>query len=583
MKANERIFYILLTVTSIIFLLIFTSTIQLTLSPSASAYPAPDQSHTQNSYPINSPAINSVTPPPAPLIQVNITPVAIGYLPIVEKAFPTPFPTPETQTRFSVAGADFTWLGEVIPEPLQISSYSWSLKESEFIASRTIKMIRSCYYFRARAEVAEYENVLHYYYQDTNYAKEMICWDPTTNQIAKILPASFCPMNKPCLDIESDQISPSETGLNLFTEAVRSNPDWIWLIGNEPDRPDQDNILRDIYELDHLNQVRSLPVDGPVTYAYFFKTIYDTIANENVVPKLVFCQASATYFIEGADLGTNYCIQAYAELITLNVGNSSTKFNPSHIYALSNHHYVWPQIIGGVEYKDGELLSGRAINGQPILDYVTANWINDLQVFENWAIDAGMGDKPLWLTEYGHLSAWCYPNYDSHGGELEPGGVYCPPGDRKVFYGRNSNEGIWGLQKRQMAYLAGNHNQWQAAWWFVSQMGLKDGVCDQTAWLWQDDHNCTETGSRTRAGETHYELLCAIEGYNCPEINPTPRLVTVTPTPMPPITLTSTPTPTQTSTPTPPSFPLPIDPGPGGCYCPPGQYCPDIAICSEAK
>jgi hypothetical protein len=82
---------------------------------------------------------------------------------------------------------------------------------------------------------------------------------------------------------------------------------------------------------------------------------------------------------------------------------------------------------------------------------------------------------------------------------------------------------LWGLQIGQMEYLSRADNRWVAGWWFVSTMGdgNNDNVCDQTAWLWRSDFDCTQNSSRpnnlSRAGVTHEQTLdCLFNNNNCP-------------------------------------------------------------------
>jgi hypothetical protein len=182
-------------------------------------------------------------------------------------------------------------------------------------------------------------------------------------------------------------------------------------------------------------------------------------------------------------------------------------------------------LIGPTEYAHGELLQST------VLPYALDRWVGYLQEFEQWARDNGMENKPLWLTEYGSLKAWCYredqPNevvYDTGGvGCLAPGGR----GNPHVFYGRNQTEGLWGLMRGQISYLKREDHNWNAAWWFVTRKGdperpvLTD--CNETAWLWGDNYRCFEKNTPLedplgRAGVMYRDtLLCLHYGQNCPE------------------------------------------------------------------
>ncbi len=289
-----------------------------------------------------------------------------------------------------------------------------------------------------------------------------------------------------CWDMSRDVFSET-TG--TFASWVDAHRDTIWLIGNElnpnPGMPRTDAQLQ----------------AAAVHYAKFYKWVADTIKSVTgtTTPNMVFCQAM--------DTDKLFCELAYTEAVKL-MGHQNAI---NAIYAISTHNYV----AGWDFLKEGNLPGA------------TTAWISRMNDFANWAntVDGGaLANKPLWLTEFGSLDAWCP--------ESLPGAYGCPAKagrdldngamrmfDDYVFYGRNNREGLWGVQHATIDYFTNPNNEpgknqgdWQAAWWFRNEMGDwnfdgkgYNGECDMTAWLFGDNTFCTRsTGQVSRAGRTYY-------------------------------------------------------------------------------
>lgn len=615
----------------------------------ANAYPAPETATPQSfqAYP----APNGATP--TPIISkiefvFNFSPSYSYFLPLIMGKPPRMY--------FSVAGAtDIERIHQVVPQGVSIDGYSWDTLP----ANSSIQMIRSCLYYRHKANGHFYEWYWKASEQDPRDIAGHLCWDPLFETIARIVDESTCTMrndfgqcvwscpvsygNKPCLDVEVANY-PEQSGRNLFKEMVITHPSWIWLIGNEPELAVQDALVTGTVSVMLNNNIlTTYELKGPEKYAIFFKDIYDTIQEgfeENLLtsqPKLVFCQSAyAGYLPTNNYAGLGYCSKAFLHLACLtSSGMTCRQIAPNEtsktqaramIYALSTHQYMHgPEVIGNSIYDNGKLLTRDTIVGtQTILQHAIALWSSYLQEFEEWAAEEGMGDKPLWLTEYGSLSAWCYETHDASPPE---GGVRCQGvNGNNVFYGRASNEGLWGLQQGQMAYMW-QSGRWKAAWWFVSGMEKSSGgQCYQTAWLWGADFDCRPPSNyphpdeydRSRVGITHYQVInCLANHTDCqgqpatsPDLPPLDPIThpwghyckitaeqpcrpsTPTPTPTATPTTTSTPSPTPTPTPTPTVTPLPtftatpyFNPAPTvppSCGCgtvPVGEECPQVHEC----
>jgi hypothetical protein len=292
-----------------------------------------------------------------------------------------------------------------------------------------------------------------------------------------------------------------------YKDFVRLHPALIWLIGNEPDIESQDNLT-------------------PLEYAEFYGWIAKTITNQvrledpKAFPKMVLCQTGAN---------PKYCETAYFYLKEL-IKSGHWPDWPENlevkdtIWAISVHKYA----------NDGFFLEEEK------LSVAINDWKKAMNRFVRWSntVDSSkLAHKPLWVTEFGALEAFCPEKLEMREGVDHIAGIECPStanrgngfmGDDYVFYGRNNREGIWGLQYRQIEYFVNpdnafenNQGDWKAAWWFVSQRsGFKKGECGYTAWLFGDNTNCDQNQDvMSRAGETYRDSIkCIIYGTQCPEL-----------------------------------------------------------------
>lgn len=302
-------------------------------------------------------------------------------------------------------------------------------------------------------------------------------------------------------------------------EAVAAeHPDWIWIIGNEPNLSDQDDM-------------------SPEAYAEFFGHVAMALTralrprDPQAVPRLVFCQVSSPAQKE-------YCEHAYFILQRLIRSGRLTEWpRDVHvadvIHALSVHSYVRTDSVCD---PDRWRCFGARLE-EDRLEETMATWQHGLDEFARWAksVDRGaLAAKPLWLTEFGILSAFCPRPLDVRRGDPE-GSVHCQdaakrgngrPDDDPVFYGRNDREGIWGVQRLGLGYLLNpendpkaNQGDWAAAWWFAGSLPwYVRGECFFTGWLFGHDVDCGRDVDRvSRAGETFRDTLeCLTSGRRCP-------------------------------------------------------------------
>ena len=372
----------------------------------------------------------------------------------------------EIDFKFSIAGADTNMMQSLARGPLWGNPYRWDIVPNY---DTHIQMLRPCTYY-------ERHNT-----KPVN-ANRWWCWDKSIRGLRKY------------------------NAGDDFEHVVVNHPEWIWIIGNEPDNETQDNLT-------------------PKEYSEFFGWIAKTVANQIIrnvsgeIPKLVICQTIAN---------PNYCDAVYFTLQEM------------------VHRGEWPDWPQEVKIKDviwaiavHNYIDGRYSLTEEDLEAAMTEWIEDLEWFAHWAKsvdDGALADKPLWVTEFGALQAFCPRKLELREGMDRKNGVECPAtakrgngkmNDDYVFYGRNEREGLWGMQQKMIEYFLNqnenygqNQGDWEAAWWFVSRMGDwdKDGECDQTAWLYGEDVQCTlKIDTLSRAGITFKNIInCITENSACP-------------------------------------------------------------------
>jgi hypothetical protein len=381
----------------------------------------------------------------------------------------------KTDFRFSIAGASADMVEFLVPPDNREAPYIWWKVPNN---DSHIQMLRACNYY----EQFGIESV---------NEERWWCWDKSARTLKH------------------------HTGADDFKRVVGLHPNWIWLIGNEPDIAKQDNLT---------------PQEYAEFYGWVAKTITDQLRLEypEAFPRMVMCQTTAN---------PTYCETAYLFLKEL-VNSGYWPDWPEDlevkdtIWAISTHKYA----------DDCFPLEEESLSA------AMYDWKKALNRFARWSntVDGGrLADKPLWVTEFGALQAFCPEKLEMRAGVDQKGGIGCPSkasrgngqmDDDYVFYGRNNREGIWGLQHQQIEYFVNPHNtsennqgDWEAAWWFIAHAndGNNDGECDYTVWLFGDHTNCIKNqDSVSRGGETYRNSInCLISGENCSQFRfPASRL-----------------------------------------------------------
>jgi hypothetical protein len=384
-----------------------------------------------------------------------------------------------TPVVFGVTGASPRETALLVPGNLQAAPYDWDLVPSN---DTSIQVLRSCDYYTTVLGIPSLS------------ANHWWCWDQTQRTLIAF------------------------SGATAFADVAHSHPDWIWMIANEPDRDDQDHL-------------------SPEAYAEFFGAVATRVANAlrtdnpSAVPQLVFCQVSSPD-------QKSYCEQAYF-ILQQSIQGGHWPDWPSDlhaadvIHAISVHNYV---LTDPACQPAGPVCFGSPLE-ESRLEQTMAAWSGAMDAFARWAdsVDGGaLADKPLWLTEFGALWAFCPGVLEFRIGIDPMGGVACPDaakrGDGKiaddfVFYGRNEREGIWGAQRLALNYLlnpggdpSANRGDWAAAWWFTGRMEWLDrNECKQTVWLFGDNTDCSRNFRRvSRAGQTFRNTIsCLAYGRRC--------------------------------------------------------------------
>lgn len=423
-------------------------------SQSAGAYPPATATTTPDewgAYP--PPATPTQHPPSGDPLNHNL------YFPFISNYLP----------RFSVARSTQGDYTDVVPANLLEDYYTWNPPPLSNKPETRFRMVRSC---SALREHSGGTTQLDYF---PDFRVGTICWDPVTQQIATILNHPECPyFNDPgdpklCLDVEESGIV--NIGESELRQEVQDRPNVLWLIGNEPDLGEQDALDRDRDIINHTDGSIAYTYTGSADiYARFYAQMYDIIQTElDTIPddpppaRLAFCQAHRTDEDPDGERGLTYCKSAYEQLDEefalldpVSPIDYSQLAPADTIFALSAHQYINCEDID----LDNDNISERICGGllfdgeiQPFIDdedprtmlqVSTDFWIGYLKEFECWAgsvsacNDLGLdpateshpelASKPLWLTEFGSLSAWCFEAHESRGlrpGIDQVGGQWC--------------------------------------------------------------------------------------------------------------------------------------------------------------
>ena len=384
--------------------------------------------------------------------------------------------------KFSVAGPlSQTLLNQIVSPAHQVRPYQWGI----WGANDDIGMINSCKGGQTLPRTL-------YPYP---------CWDKAAfggwGGFAKKECTSWNASNVCTATRLTSQVGTSKPGEELLRERFRAKTaSTIWLVGNEPDNFRQDNLL------------------DPVQYARMMAVAADqwrwAWGKWDQQSRMVFGQI--TYARSGikewstsypnVTMGLDYLKLAYAELKRVRRNNSAAVARD--IFALSTHEYIGRVVGQHYLHWQVELRRKDWDPTKPDLWDTMSTWVSGLEEFRNWSntVDGGLlADKPLYLTEFGALDAFC-PSTLLMNGHPNPGalGEACPApavrGDNDyrndhVFYGRQNDEGLWGMASWQMFYLKQHQADWKHAYFFVNSMGKVRGECVMTVWLSGDKLDCT--------------------------------------------------------------------------------------------
>lgn len=184
-----------------------------------------------------------------------------------------------------------------------------------------------------------------------------------------------------------------------FTDTVQSNPSALWLIGNEPDSPFQDDML-------------------PEAYAHAYHDVYKLIKNLDPT-----AQVSIGGIVQPTPLRFDYLdtvwtayLQAYGKTMPVDVWNIHTFIlretaeghapDPEPCKPVTKTISIW----GGFTPPGSTSQSGKlyCVRDQDDIDIFKQR----IRKFRQWMADKGERDKPLIVTEYGVLFPEDYTDED---------------------------------------------------------------------------------------------------------------------------------------------------------------------------
>lgn len=517
MKQGRSIIAILL-IFLLLYILIKLSDQQSLQQNNAIAYPGPSPEPTLSlAYPgpeTQSPT--TLTPVATPFINWELV-QPIAYLPVLYRDWKPLY--------FSIAGADQANdpMTEAIPENLLISPYRWAgpairNNGTYWYPGNQIQFFHTCLAQRMKYW-SNGKVIFKETYGEWNEG-DIFCWDPMTEHFARIVRETCqdpVPAGEMCAHLETSGVEQQMMTL------IQQHPEWIWVVGNEPDNGLQDALHGTLYMLDKNGDPQPWYTPTYAKYAAFYAHAYALVRNALVGtsygPRLVFCQS--TWAFARGNAGLTYCENAFNALPDALIAKGVTNITaPDTIYALATHEYLQECYFIEIpnqpltRYCDSWLLT------EGVIEYAVPQvWIAHLQEFEEWAqTTPGLENKPLWLTEFGSWKAWCPEIHPANIAGV-PGVPCTATGKDHVFYGRYPTEGIWGLQLLQVEYLAHVDNNWQAVWWYVSRDEKgSDSLCAVTAWVWGANDDCElNRYDLSRAGETYRQAIeCKVNHINCP-------------------------------------------------------------------
>ena len=163
-------------------------------------------------------------------------------------------------------------------------------------------------------------------------------------------------------------------------------PEAIWIVGNEPDTTyeTQDNLVPELYAQRFLEISAIIRANDPTALIGFAPIVQPSPARIYYLERVV---AEMNRLLDG----TETQISDTFDLWTI------------HSFLLNEVDYDW-----GTGLPTGVLLEELGDNPPLILDYRydthSIVLFSELIInFRQWIYDQGLGDKPLWITEYGSL------------------------------------------------------------------------------------------------------------------------------------------------------------------------------------
>jgi hypothetical protein len=158
------------------------------------------------------------------------------------------------------------------------------------------------------------------------------------------------------------------------TSAVDANPGALWLIGNEPDRDGQDNLV-------------------PAEYARFYYEAYRLIKRHDPTS-----QVAAGSIVQATPLRLRYLDMVLSEYSRRYGGPLPTDLWNIHGFILPEN-YVWGAAIPpGLDEFAAEGMQYEVDDHDDLTIFQ-----NQIRAFRQWMADRGYRDKPLIVSEYGIL------------------------------------------------------------------------------------------------------------------------------------------------------------------------------------
>ncbi|MHB8132752.1 MAG: hypothetical protein ACYDH1_00900 [Anaerolineaceae bacterium] len=257
-------------------------------------------------------------------------------------------------------------------------------------------------------------------------------------------------------------------------------PGAIWIIGNEPDTTygNQDNLLAEVYAQRFLELSEIIRVNDPSALIGFAPIVQPSPVR--------------TYYLE----------LVITEMNKLLLGTGKTISETFDLWTI--HSFLLREVNGewGTGLPPGITLDMLDANHLPLLlDYRTdthsISLFRELIInFRQWIDDKGLGDKPLWITEYGSLM----PNY-------------LVPESETVAYMIETFNFLLSYQDPNIGY-AGDENRLVQKWYWYS---LNDSISSFGGTLYN-----RRTSEETSVGRNYrqYNADSTIVDEKAPDFEP---------------------------------------------------------------